>query len=290
MKVERSEMSMGNRLAGKVVVITGTGDGIARSAARMFAAQGASVVGCDLNEGKSAETAALVKANGGEMTSVHPLDVSDEAEVERLMDIATDTYGGIDVVFHTAMLLRFGKPEEMSAEDFDYTLSKVVTMSFVVAKCAIPRLQARGGGAILLTGSMSGLNFGSGFTGNTSNLVAYSTAKGAVTRLGIALATHLGRDNIRVNVIAPGPIVTPAVEALYGEEGSELLAINEGHHLLRRLGHPEDVAAAALYLASDEAKFITGVVLPVDGGFTASGGMGGPTDRAVELVDAVLAG
>jgi meso-butanediol dehydrogenase / (S,S)-butanediol dehydrogenase / diacetyl reductase len=283
-------MSMGNRLAGKVVVITGTGDGIARSAARMFAAQGASVVGCDLNEEKSAETAALVKADGGEMTSVHPLDVSDEAEVERLMDIATDTYGGVDVVLHTAMLLRFGKPEEMSAEDVDYTLSKVVTMSFVVAKCAIPRMRARGGGAILLTGSMSGLNFGSGFTGNTSNLFAYSTAKGAVTRLGIALATHLGRDNIRVNVIAPGPIVTPAVEALYGKEGSELLAINVNHHLLRRLGQPEDVAAAALFLASDEAKFITGVVLPVDGGFTASGGVGGPTDRAVELVDAVLAG
>jgi len=276
---------MASRLEGKVVVITGTGDGIARTAARMFAGEGASIVGCDLDEAKSAETARLVEADGGRMTSVHPLDVSDEVQVERLMDVATDTYGGVDVLFHTAMTLRWGKPEELSADDFDYTLSKVTTMSFLVAKSAIPRMRARGGGSIVLTGSMSGLNFGTGFTGNTSNIIAYSVAKGAVTRLGIALASHVGRDNIRVNVLAPGPIVTPAVAAFYGEEGTELHALNVGHHLIRRLGQPEDVAAAALFLASDESSFITGTVLPVDGGFTASGGQGGATERAQELVD-----
>ena len=111
-----------------------------------------------------------------------------------------------------------------------------------------------------------------------------------MTRLGIALASHVGCDGIRVNVIAPGPIVTPAVGALYGEEGTELYALNVGHNLIRRLGQPEDVAAAALFLASDESSFITGAVLPVDGGFSSSGGQGGPTERAQELIDGLFVG
>jgi NAD(P)-dependent dehydrogenase (short-subunit alcohol dehydrogenase family) len=144
------------------------------------------------------------------------------------------------------------------------------------------------GGSIVLCGSMSGLNFGSGFTGNTPHIIGYSVAKAAVTRLGIALATEVGRHGIRVNVVAPGPIVTPAVGALYGEEGSELHEMNLGHLAIRRLGQSEDVAWAALYLASDEASWVTGTVLPVDGGFAATGGQGGPTDQAMAMIDDVL--
>lgn len=280
---------MTGRLEGKVAVITGTGDGIARAAARLFASEGASVVGCDLDAAKSAETARLVESDGGRMVSVHPLDLSDPSQVERLMDTTADRYGGIDIVFHTAMTARYGRPEQVSAEDFDYTLSKVVTMSFLVAKSAVPRLRERGGGSIVLTGSLSGLSFGAGFIGNTSNIFAYSVAKSAVARMGVALASELGRDQIRVNVVAPGPIVTPAVAGLYGEEGSELYDLNVGHNLIRRLGRPDDVAAAALYLASDEASFITGAVLPVDGGFSASGGQGRPTERAQALIDDLFA-
>jgi len=278
---------MADRLKNKVAVITGTGDGIGRATALIFAAEGASVVGCDFNAEKLAETQRLVEAAGGEMTSI-PLDLSEESEVERLMDVATDAYGGVDTVFHTAMTMRLGKPDSFSAEDLDYNFSKVATMSFLVAKSAIARMRERGGGSVVLCGSMSGLNFGSGFTGNTSHIFGYSVAKAAVTRMGIALASEVGRYGIRVNVVAPGPIVTPAVGALYGEEGSELHEMNVGHLAIRRLGQPDDVAWAALYLASDEASWVTGTVLSVDGGFAATGGQGGPTDNAVAMIDEVL--
>jgi meso-butanediol dehydrogenase / (S,S)-butanediol dehydrogenase / diacetyl reductase len=278
---------MADRLKNKVAVITGTGDGIGRAAALLFASEGARVVGCDLDAAKLAETQRLVETAGGEMTSVS-LDLSEEREVERLMDVTTEAYGGVDAIFHTAMTMRLGKPDTFSAEDMDYNFSKVATMSFVVAKNAIARMRERGGGSVVLCGSMSGLNFGSGFTGNTPHIFSYSAAKAAVTRLGIGLATEVGRYGIRVNVVAPGPIVTPAVGSLYGEEGSELHDMNLGHLAIRRLGQPDDVAWAALYLASDEASWVTGTVLPVDGGFTATGGQGGPTDRAMAMIDDVL--
>jgi meso-butanediol dehydrogenase / (S,S)-butanediol dehydrogenase / diacetyl reductase len=245
---------MPHRLTDKVVVITGTGDGIGRAAALLFAAEGAKVVGCDLNTEKLTETQRLVEAAGGEMTAV-TVDLSDEDEVERLMDVTTRTYGGLDAVFHTATGMRLGTPENFSAEDMDFNLSKVATMSFIVAKSAIARMRERGGGSVILCGSMSGLNYGSGFTGNTAHIFAYAAAKAAVTRLGIG----------------------------------QLHDMNLGHLAIRRLGRPEDVAWAALFLASDESTWVTGTVFPVDGGFTATGGLGGPTDRAVTLIDDILA-
>jgi meso-butanediol dehydrogenase/(S,S)-butanediol dehydrogenase/diacetyl reductase len=281
-------MTMARRLEGKVAVITGTGDGIARAAARIFAAEGAHIVGCDLDEAKSAETARIVTAEGGSMISVHPVDLSREADVERVMDTATEKYGGVDIVFHTAMTMRFGTTEQTTGEDLDYTLSKVVTMSFLVAKAAIPRMRARGGGSIVLTGSLSGQNFGAGFSGNTSNIIGYSIAKAAVARMGVALACEVGGDGIRVNVLAPGPIETPAIAGVYGFEGSELYDVNLSHNLIHRLGQADDVALAALYFASDESSFVTGAILPVDGGFSASGGQGTASKRAQQLVDEML--
>lgn len=278
---------MVDRLKNKVAVVTGTGDGIGRAAALAFAAEGASVVGCDLDADKLAETERLVTKAGGEMTS-SCLDLSDEREVERLMNLTQSTYGRVDSVFHTAMTMRLGTPYDFSAEDLDYNFSKVATMSFVVARSAISLMRGQGGGSIVLCGSMSGLNFGSGFTGNTSHIFAYAAAKAAVTRLGISLATEVGRHGIRVNVVAPGPIVTPAVGALYGDEGSELYEMNVGHLALTRLGQPDDVAMAALYLASDESSWVTGAVLPVDGGFSASGGLGAPTKHAIDMIDDAL--
>ena len=278
---------MTGRLQNKVAVITGTGDGIGRATALAFAAEGARVVGCDLNAEKLKETQRLVEEAGGTMVSAQ-LDLGDEAQVEQLFDRATEAFGGVDVVFHAAMTMRLGTPEDFSAADLDYNFSKVATMSFVVARAAIARMKPRGGGSIVLCGSMSGLNFGSGFTGNTAHIFGYSVAKAAVTRLGYSLASEFGRYGIRVNVVAPGPIVTPAVGELYGEEGSELHDLNLSHLAIHRLGQPEDVAMAALYLASDEAGWVTGAVLPVDGGFTATGGQGSPTERSIELIGDAL--
>lgn len=279
---------MARRLEGKVAVITGTGDGIARAAARIFAAEGAQVVGCDLDEAKSAETARIVAAEGGSMISVHPVDLSRQADVERVMDAATENYGGIDIVFHTAMTARYGTTDQTTGEDLDYTFSKVATMSFLVAKAAIRRMRARGGGSIVLTGSLSGQNFGAGFMGNTANIIGYSIAKAAVARMGVALASEVGGDGIRVNVLAPGPIETPAVAGMYGSEGSELYDLTVSHNLIHRLGRADDVARAALYFASEESSFVTGAILPVDGGFAASGGQGTAGKGAQELIDEMM--
>ena len=280
-------MQMTGRLENKVAVVTGTGDGIGRATALAFASEGAKVIGCDLDGDKLEETRRLVEEAGGVMRTAQ-LDLGDEAAVEQLFDLATEAFGGVDAVFHAAMTMRLGPPETFAAADLDYNFSKVATMSFVVARAAIARMKQGDGGSIVLCGSMSGLNFGSGFTGNTAHIFGYSVAKAAVTRLGYSLATEFGRYGIRVNVVAPGPIVTPAVGELYGEEGSELHDLNVAHVALKRLGRSEDVAMAALYLASDESSWVTGVVLPVDGGFTATGGQGGPTYRAVEMIDEVL--
>ena len=277
---------MGDRLKGKVALITGTGDGIARSTALRFAAEGASIVGCDINADKAAETQRLVEQAGGRMISMHPADLTDEETIVSLRDRTVNEFGGLDILVHYAMTSRYGSPDVVTKAEMNYSLDHVVTMSFLVAQHAAALMRKRGGGSIVLTGSVSGATFGSGFIGNLGHIFPYAVAKGAVIRMGIALANHFGRDRIRVNVVSPGTVFTPAVGALYGDEGTEeRRLLIDRQTLLGRISYPDDITNAALFLASDEASNITGVNLYVDGGYVASGRAGSALFDVEELLD-----
>jgi meso-butanediol dehydrogenase / (S,S)-butanediol dehydrogenase / diacetyl reductase len=277
---------MADRLKGKVAVITG-GDGIARATALRFAAEGARIVGADLDESKVRETARLVTESGGEMLAVG-VDLMDEAQTNRLMKHAEDAFGGIDIVVHLAMSVRFGELEEHAVEDFNFSLTHNATMTFLVSKHAVPFLRARGGGSLVLAGSISG-SVGTGCMGNTGHFLSYAVGKGAVIRLATVLANDLGRHGIRVNVVSPGPVATPNAVSYFGAEGSyERHLLIDRQTLLGRISQPDDVASAVLFLASDEASNITGQNLYVDGGIQGSGGMGSGNEEVRALYDAMI--
>lgn len=281
---------MAGRLAGKVALVTGTGDGIARTTALRFAAEGAKIIGCDINAEKAAETKRLVEEAGGDILSVHPIDLMDEGALAGLMEKAVARFGGIDIVAHYAMAARYGVPDAVSKEDLSFTLDHTVTMSFLVVKHAVPHLRARGGGSIVLTGSISGAGFGAGFAGNLGHVFSYAVSKGGVIRMGVALANYLGRDGIRVNVVSPGAVYTPVAAGLYGEEGSEQRKnLIDRQTLLGRICYSDDITNAALFFASDEASNVTGANLFVDGGFAASGSTGYALYDVEAMVDQMFA-
>jgi meso-butanediol dehydrogenase/(S,S)-butanediol dehydrogenase/diacetyl reductase len=280
---------MQGRLDGQVAVITGTGDGMGRTAALRFSAEGARVVGCDINEETAAETLRLVREAGGEMECLYPLDLSDESEAHRLMSYAAERFGGIDILYNNAYAQKLGSGVDMKLEDWNFTITNTLTISWLASKHAIPHLRRRGGGAIILISSVSGRNFGSGFPGNSPILCSYSVAKAGINRLATCLAVELARDNIRVNAVSPAWISTPITMNLAKEEGAEPYQVAADTLLMDRLGRPEDIVEAALFLSSPEAAYITGANLNVDGGQAASGGLGRP-DAGVAAVLQSVAG
>jgi NAD(P)-dependent dehydrogenase (short-subunit alcohol dehydrogenase family) len=257
-------MTDSGRLNGKTAVITGTGGGQGRAAAIRFAAEGAQVVGCDIKADGAAETVEMVRAAGGSMTSLQPLDLTDESEVQRLLGHAVDTYGDFDILYNSGALARGSRAEEMSRGDWDWTMSYDLTLMFLTIKHAIPVFRRRGSGVIINIASAAGV------TGAAQAMLAHSVAKAGVIRMTSFLAVELSTLNVRVNCISPGAIDSPALRATFAgtDDHEPDWSIFTRHGLVNRIGKPEDIAAAALFLASDEASFITGVNLPVDGGAT----------------------
>ncbi len=255
-------MGAEGRLAGKVAIITGTGGGQGRAAALRFASEGARVVGCDLKIEGAQETLAMVEAAGGEMVSRQPLDLTEEDQVAGLMAYAVDTYGDFDILYNSAALAKGSRAEEMSRSDWDWTMSYDLTLMFLAIKHAIPVFRRRGGGNIINVASAAGI------TGAAQAMLAHSVAKAGVIRMTSFLAVELSSLNVRVNCISPGAVDSPALRATFGgsDEREPDWSIFTKHSLVDRIGKPEDIAAAAVFLASDEASFITGVNLPVDGG------------------------
>ncbi len=253
---------MAGRLQDKVALITGTARGIGRAAALMFAKEGAKVIGCTANnvEG-SKETVRMVKDAGGEMISLEPVNLSDEKQVAKLMNLINDKYGRLDVLYNNASTPRFAPTAEMPYEDWKFTISNELDLVFVVIKAAIPLMTKYGGGSIINTSSQLAIQAKPGM-GN----VGHASAKAGILGLTIQTALDLAPHGIRVNAILPGLIRTPATEPFVGDPEHNKLSLQK--ILLGRFGEPEEIASVALFLASDESSYMTGSWLLVDGGQT----------------------
>ena len=247
----------GGLLAEKVAFISGTGRGMGRSAAQLFAAEGARVFGCDVDADTAAETVELVRAAGGEMTSLSPVDLSDPDGARRWIDAGVAEYGGIDILYNNAAAVRFAPIADFPAADWSFTLRNELDLVMWTTQAAWPHLIERGGGAIVNVGSMSGMR-GHVHIGSSG----HTAAKGAVIALTYQHAAEGSPDRIRVNSISPGPVDTPVLRETF-KDGPPPAPIPLG-----RMGQPEDIARCAAFLASDEASWITGVNVPVDGGMT----------------------
>lgn len=251
------------RLAGKVVLITGVAGGQGRAAARIFAGEEAIVVGCDLDEQAGKETADLVAGDGHTMfTSV--VDLSDRLQLTDWVDTAARLHGGIDVVYNNAGRNRNGAFIDLTEDDLDFTLRNELHLTWNVTRAAWPHLSVRGTSVVVNIASISGL------IGST---VYKSAAHGAANGAIIALTRHLAGEGaefgIRVNSISPGVIGSSPVRRMLERDGEQAMFMPFVRATAtRRLGEPEDVAHAALFLASDEARYITGTNLVVDCGTT----------------------
>jgi NAD(P)-dependent dehydrogenase (short-subunit alcohol dehydrogenase family) len=253
---------MSLRLDRKICVITGTGGSIGRAAALKFAAEGATVVGTDVNAESAGETLKQVRAKGGSMESLHPCDLTHEAEAQRFIDFAVRLHGGIDVLYNNAAMAYFGWMKEMSAEMFSRTMIEEVNIVFLLCRAAWPHLIERGRASIINTASAAAHQPNAVVPG-----VAHSSAKAAVWSMTRQLAMEGGKYQVRANSISPGPVVSNQTRAYL--EDPAFWGVMGQKIMLGRPGQPDDVANCAVFLASDESAWITGADIRVDGGMTA---------------------
>lgn len=249
------------RLAGKIAFITGVARGQGRTAALLFAREGARIVGCDLDAAGAQATAAEVASRGGVMTSHGPMDLSRRADAREWIDAGVAEAGGIDILYNNAGALKFAALPEMSEQEWDFTLRNELDLVFNATQAAWPHLISRGGGSIVNTASGAALR-GNGRLGAS----AHAAAKAAVMGLTRQAAAEGAPHKIRVNSVSPGAIEPPA-GATYLDAATSMSIV--AGIPLGVWGQPEDVAHCALYLASDEARWVTGAVFVVDGGVNA---------------------
>ena len=255
----------GGRLEGRVAVVTGGASGMGRSTVLRFLDEGASVVVADLNEGTGKETLELAekkKAAAGRIRFLRT-DVSREADVEAMIELAMTEFGRLDVVFNNAGIGgALGSLLETEVDDWDFTFAALVRSVFLGIKHGALAMKATGlGGSIINTASVAGLSGGAG-------PAAYSASKAAVINLTRSASLELAEHRIRVNAICPGGILTPLLHRGNPEAVKRRL---DGLQPWPEAGTGENIAGAALFLASDDAAFITGEALVVDGGLTAMG-------------------
>jgi len=257
---------MGERLKDKVAPVVGAGSigpgwGNGKATAVLFAREGAKVFAVDINLSAVEESKAIIDKEGGECTA-HQADVSKSKEVGNFVKRCLEIYGKIDILHNNVGIGVLGGPIETSEEDWDRVIAVNLKGIFLTCKYVLPYMERQGGGAIINISSLASIR------DNGNAYVSYSASKAAVNQLTQSVAMQYAKKNIRVNCILPGYIDTPmthGLKALYG--GLEKMKeIRISRIPLRRLGEAWDTAYAALFLASDEAKFITGIQLIVDGG------------------------
>jgi NAD(P)-dependent dehydrogenase (short-subunit alcohol dehydrogenase family) len=244
------------RLTGKVAIITGGGSGIGKAIALAFVREGAKVVIAGRDSKKLDRAAAEI---GGECLAVCA-DVSQATDVQNLVSAAIERFQGINILVNNAAVLLPGTAESLSEEDFDQTFNINVRGLWLLSRAVLPHMRAAGSGSIINIASVLSLV-------GARNRVAYAASKGAVLAMTKAMALDHAAENIRVNCIAPGIVETEMVEKFNTDPAARRQ--REAMHPMGRFGQPEDVASAAVFLASDESRWTTGSVMTIDGGYSA---------------------
>jgi len=250
-------------LAGKIAVVTGAASGIGHGVARLLAEESASILACDVNAAGLRRLAAAIEGAGGSIRTL-AADVSLDAACRQVVDTALAAFGRLDVLVNSAGTIRRATVVETSEAEWDRTLAVNLKSIFLMSRAAIPVFARQGGGVIVNLASNWGLSGG-------PRAAAYCASKGGVVLLTKAMAIDHGPERVRVNCVCPGDVDTPMLrdEARQLGEPVEAFLAESARNPLGRCGTPEDVARAVLYLASDQAAFVTGAALVVDGGFEA---------------------